>query len=292
MTQLALKLDVAVAREIDGIEMGVLKDGTPYLNSRGLARLCGVAPSTILEPVTAWGRGDRTGKVARFLISQGIEDPMLYIDTSTGEHAHPEHVVLTFLEYYAFETAKPSEQAKLAMRKLVRGGFRAFVYTAIGYIPAHMAVPREWRQFHDRLLLNSSPIGFFSVFKEIADFVISAIREGLTVDATTVPDISVGKIWSTYWVSQGLEERFGARAKHPHVYPDYFPQAGAGQIDAYVYPIEALPEFRKWMYRTYVPEKFPAYLKGKVARGSLPPSTAELIVKALMPPDQPRQLEE
>lgn len=286
MAQLTLKLEVAVAREIDGIEMGVLKDGTPYLNGRGLARLCGVAASTISEPVAAWGKGDRSGKLARFLISQGIDDPALYIETSSGEHAHPENVVLTILEYYAFETAKPSEQAKLAMRKLVRGGFRSFVYTAIGYIPAHMAVPREWRQFHDRLLLNTSPVGFFSVFKEIADFVLSSIREGLTVDSTTVPDISVGKIWSSYWTAQNFDATYGPRTKHPHVYPSYFPQADAGPIEAYVYPIEALPEFRRWMYRTYVPVKFPAYLNGKVAKGALPPSTAELILAAVTPPKQ------
>lgn len=287
MGQLTLKLEVAIAREIDGIEMGVLKDGTPYLNSRGLARLCGVAPSTISEPIAAWSKGDRGGKVARFLIDQGIEDPVLYIETSNGEHAHPEHIVLAFLEYYAFETAKPTDQAKLAMRKLVRGGFRAFVYTAIGYVPAHLAVPREWRQFHDRLLLNTSPVGYFSVFKEIADFVLGAIREGLTVDATTVPDISVGRTWSTHWTNAGLAARFGERTSFPHVYPDYFPQAKAGPVDAYVYPIAALPEFRRWMYSTYVTEKLPKYLSGKVAQGALPPSTAELILSTVTQPQLP-----
>lgn len=32
MDQLALPLKVAFSKEIDGIDMGVLEDGTPYLN--------------------------------------------------------------------------------------------------------------------------------------------------------------------------------------------------------------------------------------------------------------------
>lgn len=35
-------LDLEVERDIDGIGMGVLSGGIPYLNQRGLARLCGV----------------------------------------------------------------------------------------------------------------------------------------------------------------------------------------------------------------------------------------------------------
>lgn len=43
MAQLDLKLGIAVAKEIGGIEMGVLEDGTPFLNSAGLAQLWGMA---------------------------------------------------------------------------------------------------------------------------------------------------------------------------------------------------------------------------------------------------------
>src|SRR5690242_7570641 len=37
---LALEIDREI--EIEGIGMGVFNDGTPFLNQRGLARLCGV----------------------------------------------------------------------------------------------------------------------------------------------------------------------------------------------------------------------------------------------------------
>lgn len=35
--------------EVDGISMGVLSDGTPYLTMRGLARMCGIDNSVLLR---------------------------------------------------------------------------------------------------------------------------------------------------------------------------------------------------------------------------------------------------
>jgi hypothetical protein len=40
--------------EIQGIEMGVLSDGTPFLTQRGLARLCGVQNAHIGTIGTEW----------------------------------------------------------------------------------------------------------------------------------------------------------------------------------------------------------------------------------------------
>lgn len=49
-------LDIKICRqiEIDGVGMGVLTDGTPYLTGRGLARLCGVNSSRISEITSDW----------------------------------------------------------------------------------------------------------------------------------------------------------------------------------------------------------------------------------------------
>jgi len=38
--QMVLAGTVEVTKEVDGIEMGVLTDGTAYLTGRGVARLC------------------------------------------------------------------------------------------------------------------------------------------------------------------------------------------------------------------------------------------------------------
>lgn len=284
-TQLALP-NVAVAQEIDGIEMGVLEDGSAYLTGRSLARLCGVAPSAIIRQKDEWAAGNRTGRLARMLLAAGVEGPMLCLQVRNQAQrfdAYPEVVVMTCLEYYAFEVANPSTDAVRAFRQLARAGFRAFVYHALGYDP-QSRVPEPWRQFHDRVLLHSVPYGYFSVFKESTDFIIAAIRAGLTVDHRTVPDISIGKAWAEFWNESNLAADFGDRVRHDHNYPDYFPQAASNPQPIWVYPVDAIGYFRRWMQNTYIPSRFPRYLDGKVAEGTLPPSTRALLLRELAPP--------
>lgn len=280
MAQLVLPR-VAVTKEIDGIEMGVLQDGTPYLSSRGLAELCGVSPSAVITHVANWRNGDRSSALAQHFTQKGITDKLLYIETGTRVQAHTENVVLAFLEYYAFHSKPPIQKAQLALSTLLRAGFRLFVYNAVGY--SVQVLPTSWQKFHDRLLLNPAPDGYFSVFKEIADFVLGAIKEGLQVDEHTVPDISVGLAWSRYWTTNNLESRFGPRKRDTHVYPEYFPQSSANPIEISIYPDEAIAEFRRWMKREYIPTRFSNYLSSKVQQGSLPASTANKIVQSLQP---------
>ena len=55
-----------------------------------------------------------------------------------------------------------------------------------------------------------------------------------------------------------------------HSCPSDYPQAAAGPQEAFCYPEDALPEFRKWMREEYKPKKFPNDLNGKVKQGSIP----------------------
>ncbi|HEX2591256.1 MAG TPA: hypothetical protein VHL34_07155 [Rhizomicrobium sp.] len=57
-------LAVVTAREVNGLEMGVLEDGTGYLTARSLATLCGVVISTILQQGQNWKNGKRDGRLA------------------------------------------------------------------------------------------------------------------------------------------------------------------------------------------------------------------------------------
>ena len=41
--------------EVDGVQMGVLSDGTPYLTMRGLARMCGIDNSVLVRLANNWG---------------------------------------------------------------------------------------------------------------------------------------------------------------------------------------------------------------------------------------------
>lgn len=282
---------VLASKTIDGIEMGVLKDGTAYLTGRSLARLCGVSFSSVIEQKDNWAAGERDGKLARLLTSIGYSDtklayPVAHKGTGVGAEAlaYPEQVVMAFLEHYAFELQKPEALANY--RILGRAGFKLFVYGALGYDPDRR-LPPTWRHYHDRLLENPTPLGYFSVLKEGAEFVIHAISNGLQITEATVPDISVGKTWGSHWEKQKLSERFGDRFKWDHNYPDYMPQADSNPQQAWIYPLSALGEFRTWLQTTYVPEKFPAYLDGKVKRGMLPASTKELILAAMVSPEIP-----
>jgi hypothetical protein len=51
-TEMDLRIEKQVER--DGIDMGVLSDGTAFLSGRGLARLCGVYHSVMGEILADW----------------------------------------------------------------------------------------------------------------------------------------------------------------------------------------------------------------------------------------------
>lgn len=284
--ELVLSLSVTVAKEIDGIEMGVLNDGRAYLTGRALARLCGIAPSTVINQGDRWLTGDRNNKLAQMLVAQGLDRRSLFeVVQIAGKkvHAYPDDVCMVFLEYYSFETPAPSDQARQTFRKVANAGLRLFVYHALGYDPAKR-IPDVWRQFHDRLSLHATPLGYFSVFKECSEFVLAAIKGGLPSDEHTIPDISVGMAWSKHWDTEGLEAKHGPRRKADHNYPDYFPQALSNPQPILIYPVSALGEFRIWLLSSYVPDKFPKYLDAKVAKGILPASTAEILLQEVTPP--------
>jgi hypothetical protein len=276
-------LAVERVKVVDNIEMGVMEDGTPFLTQRGLARLCHVQASVITEWAQAYDPDSplkRDVAITRTLLDQGYEGD-LYYKLPDGSHAYPDVVCMAVLEWYAFEAgARGAADALSNYRLLSRAGLRLFIYRKVGYDPANR-VPPKWRQFHDRMELNKVPRGYFSVFREIADICLDAIHAGLVMDSHTIPDGSVGKCWAAYWRENALEAKYGPAQKFPHVYPDYFPQAEANAfIKANIYPIDALPQFLRWRDETYLPQRYPAYLDGKVRQGALPAQSRDLLLAA------------
>ncbi len=267
---------------IDGLEMGVLGDGTPYLTARALARLCDVAPSVIITLGSRWDserHKPRGRKIQRVLTQQGYASDEIVIKTHNAGvevSAHPDAVCMAVLEYYAFE--KNNSLALQAYRLLARQSLRQFIYGRLGYDPTK-AIPEAWRQYHDRMTLNASPQGYFSVFREISNIIITGIQGGMSIDARTMPDISVGMMWGKHWRATDQESEHGERIRHDHNFPEYFPQKST--VEAWVYPLEALGEFRIWLQREYLPKKFPGYLKSKAAKGVLPVSSVELILSSM-----------
>ncbi len=276
--------------EINGIQMGVLNDGTAYLSGRGLAAMCGIDEATVRRVSANWNSEQFTPrgmKIADTLNALKYGNrPLFHAIEVNGSkhHAYPDSVCMAFLEFYAFDTDLPKDQALKNYRILARSSLKAFIYLQVGYDPSNR-IPECWRMFHDRVSLvhHKVPVGFFSVFKEMADLIVSLIQSNLPVDQKTVPDISVGITWGKYWTDNQLEKTCGKRIKFEHNYPDYFPQAKSNPQQPWAYPDAALPAFRKWMQNEYLPKKLRPYLESQEFRRSLPPSITTFAIAAIAP---------
>ncbi len=274
--QIEMDLVVRQEREVNGIEMGVLSDGTPYLTGRGLARLCGVDQKAIVQVTQGVAEGlirPRETKILDLLNKQGVAPDEIFLEvkvSGTPHYAFPASSCMAFLEYYAFEAGPNLRREALdAFRQLAHRGLREYIYSSLGYDPA--VIPDAWKQFHDRVTATYGdiPPGYFTVFKEAADIIVTLIRNGADVGSSFVPDGSVGIHWGRHWKERGLAEKFGERIETDHNYPEYFPQALSNPQKIQAYPEAALPDFRAWARIVYLPEKLPPYLATKVKDGSL-----------------------
>lgn len=84
MGYLATTHNIVITSEVDGLEMGVLADGTSFLSGRALARLCGVATSTIIYQAAQWRAGNRATKLGRLLETAGIDSDSLFIEAESA----------------------------------------------------------------------------------------------------------------------------------------------------------------------------------------------------------------
>lgn len=269
--QISLDLGIEIQRDVNGIEMGVLENGIPYLTQRGLALITGVHRTVIQHITQEWedyygaevlGK-DRISFIKQYLFSKGYNEPHLYIETKkdgTVHYAYPDIVCMAILEYYAFESRSDNAVAVENYRAFAGLGLRGFIYQSLNYTPID-----KWRHYHDRvsILSDSSPPGFFTVFNEITGLIVDLINAELTVNDKTVPDISVGIAWGKYWKDNNLSATYGDRTDYEHNYPDYFPQAASNPQRPHAYPDAALPTFRYWFKEHYLPTKFPAYILKK-----------------------------
>lgn len=283
-------------KEIDGVGMGVLSDGTPFLTGRGLARLCGISSTRISEMAQAWSTTSSNAmaeSVKANLRARGIlpDQPHIAIThNGTAFHAYTDTVCLAVLEYYAVDS--PTAEGRRNFRVLAGKALHDLIYAQVGYDPAKQ-IPEEWRQFHDRLSLthNAVPAGYFCVFKEISDIIVHLGQNGLMIDHKFVPDISVGLCWSKHWDAENLSEKYGERKKYRHNYPKYFPQAASNPQLSWCYPEMALGEFKRWIREDYIGDgRFEKYLTEQVKKNMLPPSFAQLAIAAYTKDDSPPKL--
>lgn len=151
---------------------------------------------------------------------------------------------------------------------------------------------RLWAQFQDRvsLVYDNVPLNYFAVFQQISDLFASMITNGADFGTKMILDLSVGGCWGRHWTSANLEATFGPRGLYPHSYPSYFPQAWSNPQDAWCYPEDAIPTFKRWLREVYVPIKMPKYLRDQVKANKLPAPIANNALAALAAREQGRAL--
>ncbi len=273
--------------EVNGIEMGVLENGIPYLTETGLAKMCGIARSVLYDIASNWKSEKQRprGKIISKILHQlnYTHDSLFLKSTLNGSeiNAYTEPVCIAIIEYYAFEADKQRPEALAAHRLLARAGFRLFIYQSIGYSP-EQSVIKGWRDFQDRISLthNAAPPGYFAVINEGAVIIIPMIEAGVIISDKAVPDISIGRHWSTYWKDNKLHEKYGERVRYEHNYPDYYPQSASNPQTPYAYPMLALGEFRTWLENTYIYSKFPKYILDQAKQGKLDRGVASKAIEA------------
>jgi hypothetical protein len=144
---------------------------------------------------------------------------------------------MAVLEYYAFEARSESDHAAKSYRLLARKGFRDFIYAYVGYNPkgessiawssfttASARVPHRTRRLFQHFQGTASADRARGA---IADVFVMLIRSGANLGPSFVPDISVGQLWSIYWLSENLDIVCGDRIKYAHNYPLYYPQSAS-----------------------------------------------------------------
>ena len=269
--------------------MGVLSDGTPYLNQRGLAVLAGVENAHIGTISAQWNetpRKPRIEKIRGILEESDLFASHAHVEINRNGSVHycyPADICLAILEYYAFHAGQwLQNEARKNYRLLAGTKLKDLIYRQVGYDPTGTQRFEKW---HERIALNhrSAPAGFFSVFNEAHTVIYELIEAGAEVGEKTVVDISIGTHWGRYWEKNELKREFGSRAKYPHRYPSSHPQSQSNPQEAWCYPISSLGAYRVWLQNHYLEGgKFAGYLQGKVQKGELSPSMAELAVKTLV----------
>lgn len=113
------------------------------------------------------------------------------------------------------------------------------------------------RVWYQRLMLfeqkTKLPPGTWCVFGEIGKLMRDLEAKQIPLHDRATIDISIGQTWCHWLRTNGKDTNF---QQYVHSYPD-----ARGEQPANVYPFDLLGEFHQWLQDTYIPEKFPEYVR-------------------------------
>ncbi|MEZ8035559.1 hypothetical protein, partial [Vibrio crassostreae] len=72
MKQEPLNLVPVKIQEVDNISMGVLPNGETFLSLQGLAKFCGLAPSSVIQLAQDWSAGRARAYFDEFIIQRTL----------------------------------------------------------------------------------------------------------------------------------------------------------------------------------------------------------------------------
>ncbi|PTT45696.1 hypothetical protein DBR19_20390 [Aeromonas sp. HMWF014] len=281
-------------QEVDNISMGVLPNGETFLSLQGLAKFCGVAPSTIVQLAQDWEAGSAQGKIRGKQLEELIKEwtesedtpDSLYVKIDSANsitgviHAVPEQIVMAITDYYAHFSPATKPEAISNYRKAAKLGLRTYIYERLNYSQQNQ-LAQSWALFQERILNNQSPKGFFTMFDEATTIIASLIRHNIFVDDSIMPDGSLGIHWAKFWKINNLDSKYSSRIKIRHKFPESYRQIDP---EIHAYPISAISEFRVWFEEIYLPEKYPEYIKKKIKDGKITIEAVPLLLSAVLPP--------
>ena len=255
--------------------------------------MCGVENAHIGTISSQWNEPEqkpRIKDIKSVLETSNLSYPSAHIEIVHNGRTHycySADICLAILEYYAFDAgANCQPQARDNFRILAGSKLHELIYSQVGYDPTRKHLQR-FEKWHERIALNyqSAPRGYFHVFNEAHTIIYELIQAGADIGEHFVVDISIGQHWAKYWADNDLESEYGDRDKYSHRYPDNHPQARSNPQVSWCYPLAALGAYREWLQAVYIEGgKFASYLQGKVKRGELPPSIAQLAIGTMETP--------
>lgn len=249
------------------IEVGLLRDGTPFLSGRGLAKACGISNSTLVswgEFAPQAGAKYRSGKLANLLTTYHYRGDRLFLRlpsevTFGGKanvSAYPYQVCMAFLDYYAFAANK--EAARNSLRILSKQQLPNFICNAIAQQPS-APKPDTKQPESDRTIRGKVPNNYFGVFQIASREKLGTAQNGLPLDVPITSPRNIEKAWGQYWHIHKLWEQHGKRVPYLRRSLDKSPQTTDGYRKTYLYPASALSDFKHWFYLHYIPDRFPSY---------------------------------
>jgi hypothetical protein len=130
------------------------------------------------------------------------------------------------------------------------------------------------RVWYKRLMLfeqnTKLPKGTWCIFEEISKLMRDLEAKGVLLYDKATIDISVGRAWC-HWLREEENYDTSNLEQYLHCYPD-----NRGERLAYIYPFDLLGKFRQWLEDTYIPDKFPSYVRKLVS-----PEECKLISEAI-----------